>query len=363
MTKDTFNDDFIIKPISNSFDIIEMRQLIGQWRHAGLSDSHITKMQLLFFGEPAWMNLDKMYDSTRFQEMALGLKFHCRNDFLKVLIRCKGFGKIWQDDKQPHTPKNLMAFYTPLWHVPRGEEMDQQQEENGSEMQNGVCYIIDQDMINKKKNNKKKNISYYVSTHQNASADPQQSSPAPQPNAERERLVLQAAKDLLLGIAQNDDAYTQIVKPINELTERLIPDLYTNPEDPHPMNDATRLFFNQYVYPYLVKHGSKMMRITTIQGRVCWIRNLLQFKFMQQNIQRAVNDTRQYLALHAEEKRRQYRPLSPHEYQDRKTGERFYDFTDPKDQSLKTEPIPQEAEKRPSATARWNKFSKKWVDA
>lgn len=49
MTNKNSSDDFIIKPLSPDFDIRMMRQLIAQWRVAGLTDSQIVKMQLLYF--------------------------------------------------------------------------------------------------------------------------------------------------------------------------------------------------------------------------------------------------------------------------------------------------------------------------
>lgn len=358
MTNKNSSDDFIIKPLSPDFDIRMMRQLIAQWRVAGLTDSQIVKMQLLYFGEPAWMSLDKMYDCTRFNQIAEGMRFHCRNDFVELLLKCRGFGRIWKNETDGHTSKNLLAFYSPLWHKPNEEEMEQQDEEaNMQDLQKqveaGGCYNLTKDIYYKKKNIQKKNDHYLSNTHQLAPLNARAA-------AERERIVDQAARELISGIALNDDAYTQIVKPVNEKTQQLMPELYTNPKESHPTNLATRCFFNSYVYPYLMRHGEKLMKISTLEGRCCWLRNLMRLDFMQKNILLAVDETRQQLRLHAEELRRQHRPLSPYEYQDQASGQRFYDFIDPKDGSQKTEPIPRDAEKRPSATARWNKFTKEW---
>lgn len=45
------------------------------------------------------MNTDKVYDCNMFGQIAKGLKFHNRHDFVELLIRCKGFGFIWKDDE------------------------------------------------------------------------------------------------------------------------------------------------------------------------------------------------------------------------------------------------------------------------
>lgn len=366
MTNNHSNDDFIIKPLCPDFDIRMMRQLIAQWRVAGLTDSQIVKMQLLYFGEPAWMNLDKMYDCTRFIHIVKGMRFRTTTDFLEVLLKCKGFGCIWKNDQAEHTANNLLAFYSPLWHEMKEEHMKEGCEHGEEEaaLQKSDRYIPTNDIFNKKKNIQKKNISYISGRYDamdgrsNAAAGCQALNA--RTAAERERIVDRAARELISGIALNDDAYTQIVKPIHEKTQQLMPELYTNPEEAHPANLATRCFFNSYVYPYLMQHGEKLMKITTLEGRCCWLRNLMQLDFMQKNILLAVDETRQQLKLHAEELRRQHRPLSPYEYQDQASGQRFYDFIDPKDGTQKTEPIPPDAEKRPSATARWNKFAKEW---
>lgn len=126
MTSNTTNygGDFTIKPLTTSIDFKTERQLIAAWSMAGLSDSQIIKMLKLYFGEPAWMNFDKVYDCNMFGQIAKGLKFHNRHDFVELIIKCKGFGFIWMNEKEHHTDRNLLAFYTPTWHEPKVEEMN-----------------------------------------------------------------------------------------------------------------------------------------------------------------------------------------------------------------------------------------------
>ena len=126
MTNSTtsYGGDFTIKPLTTSIDFKTERQLIAAWSMAGLSDSQIIKVLKLYFGEPAWMNTDKVYDCNMFGQIAKGLKFHNRHTFVELIIKCKGFGFIWKNDKECHTEKNLMAFYTPTWHKPKVKEMN-----------------------------------------------------------------------------------------------------------------------------------------------------------------------------------------------------------------------------------------------
>lgn len=138
-----------------------------------------------------------------------------------------------------------------------------------------------------------------------------------------------------------------------------MPELYIDKKAACPATMATRQFFNAYLYPYLLEHSERMMKIPTLLGQSCWIKNLLNLDFMQKKISAAVSDTRLYLMHHAAEMLRQNRPISDFEYQDKATEQRFYDVRN-KDGTIKQIRIPNEAPPRPSDSAAWNKFAKKW---
>lgn len=343
----TSNDNgYTIQPLTTSIDIKTERRLIASWHTCGLSDVQIRKMLMLYFGEPAWMNLQKLYDCNRFSQIATGLRFRSRQEFVELLLRCAGFGFIWKNKEKPHTGKNLLAFYTPIWHV--SDEKDMVNEQDSDEnLQDNLGYINNNIYIIKK-NNKKKNISKYVSPSQLANSP------------EHEKKVEAVAKELIHFIGTDPDAYAKVVKPVNEITQKANPDLFTNPGDACPSNMATNIFFNNYLYPYLLTHSERMMKIQDILGRSCWLANLINIDFMQKNIMRAVNDATKYLKLHAAEMMRQYRPISNFEYQDKASKQRFYDTTRC-DGTPEQHRIPQDADPRPSGNATWNKFSHTWV--
>lgn len=343
----TSNDTcYTIQPLTTSIDIKTERRLIASWHTSGLSDVQIRKMLMLYFGEPAWMNLQKLYDCNRFSQIATGLRFRSRQEFVELLLRCAGFGFIWKNKEKPHTGKNLLAFYTPIWHV--SDEKDMVNEQDSDEnLQDNLGYINNNIYIIKK-NNKKKNISKYVSPSYLANSP------------EHKKKVEAAAKELIHFIGTDPDAYAKVVKPVNEITQKANPDLFTNPGDACPSNMATNIFFNNYLYPYLLTHSERMMKIQNILGRSCWLANLIKYDFMQKNIMRAVNDATKYLKLHAAEMMRQYRPISNFEYQDKASKQRFYD-TPRSDGTQEQHRIPQDAAPRPSGNAAWNKFSHTWV--
>ena len=118
---------YTIQPLTTSIDIKTERRLIASWHTSGLSDVQIRKMLMLYFGEPAWMNLQKLYDCNRFSQIATGLRFRSRQEFVELLLRCAGFGFIWKNKEEPHTGKNLLAFYTPIWHVCDEKDMVNEQ--------------------------------------------------------------------------------------------------------------------------------------------------------------------------------------------------------------------------------------------
>lgn len=136
-------NDFTIKPLTTTVDIKLVRRLMATWHTNGLTDSHIRKILLLYFGEPAWMNLDKVYDRNMFGQIAKGMNFHSRHSFIEAILKSTGFGFIWKDKRCSHSEQNLMAFYSPVWHVAKENEVENEQisdENSNGNMQNGVGY-------------------------------------------------------------------------------------------------------------------------------------------------------------------------------------------------------------------------------
>lgn len=365
-------NDFTIKPLTTTVDIKLVRRLMATWKTNGLTDTNIRKMMMLYLGEPGWMDLNKVYPCGNFYNISRGLRFGSKTDFLTILLRSKGFGYIWKDDKAEHNTKNLFAFYTPIWHEEKKEDMvvDNASEQPGncgtapnatlipasstqnpaSSTQNPANSVRYNSLYNNiiKKNIKKKENNNYVSAQNFQNFSPEQKA-----------RIEAAALTLINYIATDQDAYTNIVETINETTLKLMPELYIDEKAACPTTLATRQFFNAYLYPYLLEHSERMMKIPTLLGQSCWIKNLIQKDFMQKKISAAVSDTRLYLMHHAAEMMRQNRPISAYEYQDKATEQRFYDVRN-KDGTIKQIRIPNEAPPRPSDSAAWNKFAKKW---
>ena len=172
-------------------------------------------------------------------------------------------------------------------------------------------------------------------------------------------MIADCARNLLNHIAQHDDPYNAIIKPINEETMAEIPGLYLDTSEMHPMTMATIQFFNGYIWPYLLEHNEKLMSIDSEEGQAIWLKYLIKQEFMQKKVTQAIADTKKYLAQHPGERIRQNRPVSPFEYQDQESKQRFYDTLLPNGASAQHR-IPPEAPPRPSDQATWSKFTHCW---
>lgn len=344
---------FTICAISNSIGCNDLRRIIARWHTNGVTDHQILKILGIYLGVAEWMNLDKLYPCYNFGDIAKGLGFKSKTDFLEVLLLATGFGLIWKDRRKGKTPANLEAFYTPLWHVAKEEEING---ENNGEKEGKFpeLRMLDYDNNLKKKYIKKKNenISKYASAPYSGNSD-----------RETTRIIEQKARALFNFIITDEDAYQRIVKPLNEKMQQKVSNLYTDASQHHPINEGARHFLNSYLWPYVLKNGAtKLLSTKSTYGNSFWIENLLKFDFMQKFIDQAAADMNRKLIQSPGMLIRQNRPISPFEYQDPETGQRLYDETQMKDGQQLTlqHRIPKEAPPRPSEKARWNKFAKGW---
>ena len=182
----------------------------------------------------------------------------------------------------------------------------------------------------------------------------------PSTTSQQQQVITAAAQQLIRHIATDPDAYANVVKPINEMTIRLMPELTIDPSAACPATDATVRFINQHLYPYILQHGERLMGINSLIGQSCWLANLIKKEFMMQKISTAVNETRRYLAQHPQEKMRANRSENGLEYQDPDTGQRFYDTLMP-DGTRKQHRIPPGAPPRTQPDTVWSKYQKAWV--
>lgn len=374
-----------LKPLSGQVDILEMRRLMGSWRMAGLSPQQMLKMMRLYLGETGWMNTQGEYPSGNFYEIAVGLKFRTISNLVACLGRCGGFGFVWRSEQ--HTAANLVAFFSSLWHAPAKEERVEYAIVGASGR--GATPATDAGLQRMQRDNilynnyiDINNKEYYHAATVAGAADAGKTTDAGK--AAEAGIAQATARQMFADFEQrlfsDPGAYEAIVAPINRQTEQLMPELHV---EQCPVNLATRRFVEKYLADYFISRGQRFVG-SSYEGRKIWLTNLMRFPFMQANVRRAVADIREQTAHNRMMLVRLNRPISPFEYQDRGTGQRFYDIADisgasapssekapssGKDPSSGCESehtivrrIPRDAPPRPSALARWDKFDHRWVE-
>lgn len=329
MTNKNSNDDFTPESVIT---------LLDAWKRQGYTHSQRIKLLTLYCGMIKWMTAEGFYPMAFFYEISKYFHASSTSDFVNRIMKAEGFGYIW--DAEEHTARHLMAFFSPLRYQPH------------SKSESGMGNIYHINNMNRENNNITKNDIIYHHI------DSKSESGMSEKN-ETDYDVKAAVEGFIHKICTEEADYKIFVEPLNKRTELMMPELHMVTTEKLPVNMATKRYLGHYLADYFMAQGKNFMN-HTYEGQKIWLSRVLDKMPAQRNIARAVNDVRMELNKNRSELRRQHRPLSPYEYQDQASGQRFYDFIDPKDGSQKTEPIPRDAEKRPSATARWNKFTKEW---
>ena len=329
MTNKNSNDDFTPESVIT---------LLDAWKRQGNSHCQMLKLLTLYCGVTKWMTPEGAYPSAFFYEMSRYFHISSTKEFIKKITSAEGFGLIW--DAEEHTPNHLVAFFTPIRYHPQ------------STVDSRVGNIYNINNINTENNNITKNDIIYHNTQPTVDSRLQK-----KPDEDVD--VKAAVEGFIHKICTEEADYKIFVEPINKRTELMMPELHMVTTEKLPVNLATKRYLGHYLAGYFMTQGKNFVK-RTYEGQKIWLSRVLDKMPAQRNIERAVSDVRMELNKNRSELRRQHRPLSPYEYQDQASGQRFYDFIDPKDGCQKTEAIPPEAEKRPSATARWNKFAKEW---
>ena len=361
MTTTTNNQRQKLQP--KPLDTIALRQVLGSWKRAGLSYAQIYKLQKLYLGETGWMDLQGVYPRNNFYEIAMGLKFKSISEMITCAKRCKGFGFVWMG-KLHDKIDALSGIFSELWYEPSKDEE-----------------ITYPEVFRRDNNN--------ININNNISSNNKYINGGTPPSAE------QVYSEFLLYLVSDQGAYDGIVKPINEQTERMMPELRVEQSGQQvqpggasglqvdasaqqvgasaqqvdasvqpnlrPVNAATELFLRKYLGQYMVSQGRKFVNGTHV-GRKIWVQNLMRYPFMQRNVANAVADIRAQMQNDALVIARTYHPLSKFEFTERNSGRRFYDRPDGQGKTT-VELIPQEAPPRPSALALWDRFGKEWYQA
>lgn len=334
MTNDTFTPDTII-------------QLMETWKRQEHTPAQTLKLLKLYLGVSKWMTQEGIYPSAFFYDMSK--QFHTRSttEFVKKIIAAEGFGYIW--DSEEHTPQHLMGFFSPIRYHP-----------SHSKSESGAGNIYNINNINPDNIYISKNDNIYHIIDSKSESGASRAAARVTQATETDHDAALAVEGFIQRLCTDEADYKTFIHPINLRTEQLMPELHVDAttSNARPVNIATRRYLTHYLGEYFKAQGKNFIN-RTYEGRKIWLSRVMAKAPAQHNIVRAVSDIKSQEGNGSDQLRRQCRPLSPHEYQDRASGQRFYDSPSAQGTPQPVR-IPQDAPPRPSDSARWDKLMKQW---
>lgn len=161
-----------------------------------------------------------------------------------------------------------------------------------------------------------------------------------------------------------NEAGAEFIRSLKERFFVLDPTLQTDADQ----QEMVDVLIDQFLIPYM--DGRKDMLRRNRRGRLPWLRNLMKEGFGMNMCCQTLKKVREQHRIAYEASRRELdarrranRPISPYEYMDEASGTRLYD--DPRNPvALAAEPIrlPAYAPPRPSATAFWHPLRRQWKE-
>ena len=135
----------------------------------------------------------------------------------------------------------------------------------------------------------------------------------------------------------------------------------------HLSLDESRFVLIHIVNDYLIPQFNQQSRFLTTPpaGRDKWLRNIARSKYYLYELDHAYENAKSEIQAFRRQQAQQQcdelrsnHPLSPHEWTSPKSGKRLY-----QDPVCGVIELPEEAAPRPTATARWNRFTRQWTES
>ena len=135
----------------------------------------------------------------------------------------------------------------------------------------------------------------------------------------------------------------------------------------HLSLDESRFVLIHIVNDYLIPQFNQQSRFlsTPPAGRDKWLRNIARSKYYLYELDHAYENAKSEIQAFRRQQAQQQcdelrsnHPLSPHEWTSPKSGKRLY-----QDPVCGVIELPEEAAPRPTATARWNRFTRQWTES
>lgn len=293
----------------------EILKLIRSWQRRGVSDAMITKLLILYCGEPAYMNGLGIYPKENFYDIRVSLHLSNSQRLLTAIKQCGSFGIAGGQEIA-----DMAGFYSPLCHQPEKDGQPCADANKSCEMSNERSYG----------NNINNNI-----TKGDACADVD---------------FTEEVKAFFHSLNQHPEERTQLLIPLIDEFEK---------KEKISREESKRCLVclvNDMLIPYFARR--KEFGKTSHEGRICWLRNLLKSpagSALKNKTAQQVRERRVQQAAEDKLNRKNNRPLSPFEWTDPDTGVRWYD--DSLEGALA---LPPEAAPRPAENAWWDVIDNDW---
>ena len=355
-----------------------MLALRVRWAERRINDATAYKLERLYFGDPALLNVKGYYARTDWNAIRRALGFTTLQGMLNYVKSCGDFMMVNEDDG-----------FTSRWLMAHSDE---------SQGQNVDLFAAENGLGNAEEagQNSAQNTAFRQNSAQSTTCSEQENC---QKRVEASREARTVDSSLLTigsinrgcqgeeeGDVESDEmnegfgekgasffhwlrdeaneAGAEFIRSLKERFFVLDPTLQTDAEQ----QEMVDVLIDQFLIPYM--DGRKDMLRRNRRGRLPWLRNLMKEGFGMNMCCQTLKKVREQHRIAYEASRRELdarrrvnRPISPYEYMDEASGTRLYD--DPRHPvTLAAEPIrlPAYAPPRPSATAFWHPLRRQWKE-
>lgn len=329
-----------------SMSVADLQKMIHVWKSRHITDSTVSKLLELYLGLTGYMNSQKVYPQENFYEIRNSLRFATTRALVEAVKCSRSFPFV----TDPATGA-VKAFWSPLYRDADAEIHTEPA--SGLSAQTFAQTFVPTD----------NNINNIYNTLSNERTSTGSSSPKDIPSEENS-----PQEEKYLPNKAEADSPAEFFHRINEDPEQkariLLPLIgYFQQQEKTDRSQACRTLVclvNEQLIPYFTAHPQFLN--TAHAGRLIWLGNLLKSSYGSRMLGEAMRSSRRKREQEMQEKSREqldelrsFHPVSPHEWTDRESEQRFYD-------GHEEGPIliPADAPPRPTSTAQWNVLSKEW---
>ena len=357
------------KPVKRrKFSVTVLQKEMNRWNRLKIADLCCYKLLRLYIGMPEFLDESGIYPMNEIYHISVKiynkqgrklLQLIEKSGSFKFLVdtqtqQCVGFfspATLLLDDLETYHPKNPEFLQLPVVNFCTLQKMTATQKKTTP---HNKYYVLD-------------SLTHQDNHFQNPSTKECLTAPGEE-NSWDQWFVKSASqkKKAPTDYGDAEEFFRQLFQPGKTQKDFLEPQRVLLMRRFHLNREEADIEVGYFIDHYLIPHfnAASTFRSTPFAGRCAWLQHILNQHYIQGQLDdshRACLDTIAALRRqHAEQQRKaqyEYRPLSAYEWTHPQTGQRYY--RDPDDGVID---LPAEAPARPTATARWNPYTRTWTD-